>query len=206
MTIRLLIADDHKIVLDGLVALLQEEPDFRISATAHDGNQVMELVRREDFDICLLDINMPGLDGLEVTRLLRVEKPDCRLIILTTYGEKEIISRLLQLGVSGYLLKNATREELVTAIKKVAGGGHYFSDEVQSAMVTGLGESPSTLTQRETEILELLAREYTNDDIAAALNISFRTVETHRKNMMQKTGASNLAGLLRYAYGKGLLR
>ena len=105
-------------------------------------------------------------------------------------------------------MKNATREELVSAIKKVAGGGNYFSDEVQSVMVTGLGpaENLVALTQRETEILELLAREYTNDDIAAALHISFRTVETHRKNMMQKTGASNLAGLLRYAYGKGLLR
>lgn len=208
--IRLLIADDHKIVLDGLVALLETEPDFRIGATAHDGHEALEQVRREDFDICLLDINMPGLDGIETTRVIREERPGCRIIILTTYGEKEIISRLLQLGVAGYLLKNSTRQELIDAIKRVAAGGYYFSDEVQASIAMDYAEPPPqqgiALTQREKEVLELLAMEYTNDQIAAALHISFRTVETHRKNMMQKTGASNLAGLLRYAYGQGLLK
>jgi DNA-binding NarL/FixJ family response regulator len=208
--IRLLIADDHKIVLDGLVALLETDSNFRICATAHDGNRVLELIRDEPIDICLLDINMPGLDGLETTRVIREEKPGCRIIILTTYGEKEIISRLLQLGVAGYLLKNSTRQELMDAIKRVAAGGYYFSDEVQASIALDYAEPPAVqgvaLTQREREILELLAREHTNDQIASALHISFRTVETHRKNMMHKTGASNLAGLLRYAYSQGLLK
>ncbi|TDW96736.1 response regulator [Dinghuibacter silviterrae] len=208
--IRLLIADDHKIVLDGLVALLETEPDFCIAATAHDGNEVLDLVQRMPFDICLLDINMPGPDGIEITRVIRAEYPDYRIIILTTYGEKEIIIRLLQLGVAGYLLKNSTRQELTAAIKKVAAGGYYFSDEVQASIAQDYTEPPAqqgvALTQREREVLELLSREYTNDEIAEELHISFRTVETHRKNMMQKTGASNLAGLLRYAYGQGLLK
>lgn len=211
-TIRLLIADDHIVVLDGLVALLQKEPGFSIGATAHNGRQVLELIQRDSYDICLLDINMPDLDGIETARLLKEVRPEIKVIILTTYGEKEIISRLLQIGVAGYLLKNSTRQELVSAIKKVANSGYYFSDEVQASILHGYTEKPAkeepgvTLTHREREILELLSRECTNDEIARRLNISFRTVETHRKNMMQKTGASNLAGLLRYAYSKGLLK
>lgn len=211
-TIRLLIADDHKVVLDGLVALLQEEGAFSIAATAHTGRQVLELVRGHSYDICLLDINMPELDGIETARLIREEWPEVKIIILTTYSEKEIINRLLQIGVAGYVLKNSTRQELVNAIRKVAEGGYYFSDEVQASLVVNYLEKPAKeeaevlLTRREKEILELLSKEFTNEEIGLRLNISFRTVETHRKNMMQKTGASNLAGLLRYAYGRGLLK
>lgn len=215
-TIKLLIADDHKVVLDGLVALLQEEPAFSIGATAYNGRQVLDLIRRDSYDICLLDINMPELDGIETARLIKEERPQVKIIILTTYGEREIITRLLQIGVAGYLLKNSTRQELVSAIKKVAGNGYYFSDEVQASILNDYvltdravkeeGGDKVTLTQRETEILELLSKEFTNEEIAVRLNISYRTVETHRKNMMHKTGASNLAGLVRYAYTKGLLK
>jgi len=211
-----LIADDHKMVLDGLVALLQGEGDLEISATAYSGRQVLELVRQHCYDICLLDINMPEGDGIETARSIKEERPEVKIIILTTYNEREIVQRLLQIGVSGYVLKNSTRQELVNAIKKVAGDGYYFSDEVQASILKGymLHEKPLqqditsevSLTHREKEILELLSKEYTNDKIAGCLNISYRTVETHRKNMMQKTGASNLAGLLRYAYNKGLLK
>src|SRR5580698_1117200 len=162
-TIKLLIADDHKVVLDGLVALLQGEPDFSIGATAYNGRQVLDLIRRDSYDICLLDINMPELDGIETARLIRGERPEVKVIILTTYGEREIINRLLQIGVAGYLLKNSTRQELVSAIKKVAGNGYYFSDEVQASILndyalTGRpikeeGDDKVTLTQREIEIL-----------------------------------------------------
>jgi DNA-binding NarL/FixJ family response regulator len=214
--IRLLIADDHKVVLDGLVALLQAEEDFIIGATAYNGKQVLEWIRNREFDVCILDISMPELDGIETAKLIKEEKPGLKIIILTTYREKEIITRLLQIGVSGYLLKNSTLQELVSAIKKVAGNGYYFSDEVQASILHDyrLAETPPgketapaiSLTQREKEILGLLSKEYTNEKIAASLNISYRTVETHRKNMMQKTGASNLAGLLRYAFSNGLLK
>ncbi|HEY4150489.1 MAG TPA: response regulator transcription factor [Chitinophagaceae bacterium] len=211
--IKLLIADDHKVVLDGLVALLQAEPGFIIGATAYNGSQVLALSGKQPYDVCLLDISMPELDGIDTAKWLKKERPDIKIIILTTYSEKEIITRLLQIGVDGYLLKNSTRQELVTAIKKVAAGGHYFSNEVHDSILADYslpgnlpGNEAVVLTQREKEILSLLAKEYTNEKIASALHISFRTVETHRKNMMQKTGASNLAGLLRYAYGKGLLK
>jgi DNA-binding NarL/FixJ family response regulator len=207
-----LIADDHNVVLDGIVALLQDEPDFLIGATAHNGREVLDLIRLDYYDICLLDINMPEMDGIETARLIREMRPEVRIIVLTTYNEKEIITRLLQIGVAGYLLKNSTRQELVGAIKKVAENGYAFSDEVQASILNNYAEPEKQrkapeimLTQREIEILRLLAKEYTNDKIASLLHISFRTVETHRKNMMHKTGATNLAGLLGYGYGQGLI-
>lgn len=214
--IRLLIADDHKVMLDGLVALLQAEEDFSIEATAYDGRRALELIRNGEYDVCMLDINMPELDGIETARSIKAERPECKIIILTTHRENEIIMRLLEIGVMGYLLKNSTRQELVSAIKKVAGGGRYFCDEVLASILhshTLTEKSPAkaaapaiALTPRENEILELLSKEYTNEKVAATLHISYRTVETHRKNMMQKIGAGNLAGLLRYAYGNGLLK
>jgi DNA-binding NarL/FixJ family response regulator len=174
---------------------------------------VLELVNKNDFDVCQLDISMPGLDGMETARLLKEKKPGIKIIVLTTYNDKEIITEMLQYGVSGYLLKNSSKQELTEAIKKVAGGGFYFSDEVHAAIMKNytqhLKEKNSieviTLTTREKEILQLLALEYTNEKIAEALTISYRTVETHRKNIMQKTKSHNLAGLLKFAYSKNLI-
>lgn len=214
MPIKLLIADDHRIMLDGIVALLQVEKDVTVAGIATNGYEVLELVNKNTFDICLLDINMPGLDGMETTKLLKEKRPGLKIVILTTYNDKEIITEMLQNGVSGYLLKNSSRHELMDAIKKVAGGGYYFSDEVHASIMENymqqLGEKNKdteviTLTKREREILQLLALEYTNEKIAEALIISYRTVETHRKNIMQKTKSRNLAGLLKFAYSKNLI-
>ena len=214
-TIRLLIADDHKLVLDGLVSILKDEKEFVIVATAINGAQVLELTDKLEYDVCLLDISMPQPDGIETARILRTIRPDINIIILTTYSDKEIITGLLQIGIKGYLLKNSTKQELVEAIKKVAGGGFYFTDQVNDVIMKEYArkkpnENETTdtvvLTQREKEILELLSKEYTNGKIAAALHISYRTVETHRKNIMQKTKASNLAGLIRFAYSKGIIK
>jgi two-component system nitrate/nitrite response regulator NarL len=214
MPIRLLIADDHRIMLDGIVSLFQIDKDIVVVGIASNGYEVLDLVSKHDFDVALLDINMPGLDGIETTKLLKEKKPGLKIIILTTYNDKEIITEMLEHGVSGYLLKNSTKQELTEAIKKVAAGGLYFNDEVHASIMKNyrqhLKEKRDSgeviiLTKRENEILQLLAREYTNEKIANALTISYRTVETHRKNLMQKTKSHNLAGLLKYAYGKRLL-
>lgn len=208
--IQLLVADDHAILRDGVVSLLKTEKDFNVACTAAGGYDVLELVAKHEIDVCLLDINMPGLDGIETAKLILRRKPEIKIIMLTTYNDREIISELVHIGVSGYLLKNSDREELVEAINKVMKGRHYFSEEVEKIILEGLTEKKSTeavpLTERELEILQLLAKEYTNDKIAAELHISYRTVETHRKNIMQKTKANNLAGLIKYAYGKGILK
>lgn len=208
--IKILIADDHKILLEGIVSLLQTEASFDVAATAADGYAVMKLVHKNDYDVCLLDINMPGLDGIEAAKLIKAAKPAIKIIMLTTYNDKEIISELIHTGVSGYLLKNSDRSELVEAITKVMSGRYYFSAEVEEIIMQGVGEKKNTdvilLTDREIEIVKLLGKEYTNEKIATELHISYRTVETHRKNIMQKTQSHNLAGLLKHAYSKGLLK
>jgi DNA-binding NarL/FixJ family response regulator len=208
--IQLLVADDHAILRDGIVSLLQTEPEFQVACTAAGGYEVLELIRKHNIDVCLLDINMPGLDGIETARLIRQRNPGIKIIMLTTYNDREIISELVHIGISGYLLKNSDKAELVEAINKVMKGRHYFSEEVEKIILEGLTEKKNNevipLTERELEIVQLLAKEYTNEKIAAELHISYRTVETHRKNIMQKTKAGNLAGLIKYAFGKGLIK
>ena len=213
--IKLLIADDHRVLLDGLVSLLQSEPNFEIAATAENGQQVIDLLKKNDYDICLLDISMPQIDGMEAAKWIMKNKPHTKIIILTTHDEEEIIAEMLHIGVSGYLMKTSTRQELVDGINRVVSGKLYFSDEVNTALLQGYAkgmekkkeiDTPVLLTQREKEIVQLLAKEYTNDRIAAELHISYRTVETHRKNIMQKTKAHNLAGLIKFAYSKGLIK
>ncbi len=208
--IQILVADDHAILRDGVVSLLRSEPSFQIACAAASGYEVLDLIGKHAVDVCLLDINMPGLDGIETARLILQRKPGIRIIMLTTYNDREIISELVQIGVAGYLLKNSDKEELVEAIHKVMKGRHYFSEEVEQIILEGLTGKTSvetvSLTERELEVVQLLANEYTNDKIAAELHISYRTVETHRKNIMQKTKAGNLAGLIRFAYSKGLIK
>lgn len=213
--IRLLIADDHRVLMDGLVSLLKDEANFEIAATADNGQQVMELMEQSAYDICLLDISMPVVDGMETARWIIQHHPNTRVVILTTHDEEQIIAEMLHIGVSGYLLKSSTRQELVEAINRVMKGKLYFSETVNETMLRGYAnelekkkhpEEKVVLTQREKEIVQLLAREFTNEKIASMLHISYRTVETHRKNIMQKTKAHNLAGLIRFAYTKGLIQ
>jgi DNA-binding NarL/FixJ family response regulator len=208
--INLLVADDHTIVRDGIVSLLQSEKLFVVVSTAGNGYEVIDIISKKDIQVCLLDINMPGLDGIETAKLIREKKPGIKIIMLTTYNDKEIISELIHIGVSGYLLKNSDKQELVEAVHRVMKGRHYFSEEVENIILQGLSEKKSPevmpLTEREIQIVQLLAKEYTNDKIAKELTISYRTVESHRKNIMQKTKSHNLAGLLKYAYGRGLLK
>ncbi len=208
--IKLLVADDHKILLEGIVSLLQSEGSFHVAATASNGYEVMELIKKNDYDVCLLDINMPQMDGLEAAKLIRIEKPATKIIMLTTYNDNEIITELVHIGVSGYLLKNSGRAEVVEAIKKVMTGRPYFSAEVEDIILKTVAEKKEKdvviFTDREKQIISLLGKEYTNEKIANELNISYRTVETHRKNIMHKTKSHNLAGLLKHAYSKGLLK
>ncbi len=208
--IQLLVADDHAILRDGIVSLLGTEKNFKVVCIASGGYQVLDLIEKNHIDVCLLDINMPGLDGIETAKLIRQRKPEIKIIMLTTYNDREIISELVHIGVAGYLLKNSDKEELVEAINKVMKGRHYFSEDVEKIILQGLTEKKNTevipLTERELEVVQLLAKEYTNDRIADELHISYRTVETHRKNIMQKTKSGNLAGLIKYAYSKGLIK
>ncbi|MBK9570319.1 MAG: response regulator transcription factor [Chitinophagaceae bacterium] len=195
--IRLLIADDHAILRDGIVSLLQGEPAFTVSGTAGTGYEVMDLIAKNDFDVLPPRYQYAGIGWNRNSPVAKRKKPGIKIIMLTTYNDREIISELVHIGVSGYLLKNSDKQELTEAVNKVMKGRHYFSEEVENIILQGLSDKKSgetiTLTERELEVMHLLAREYTNDKIATALHISYRTVETHRKNVMQKTKAHNLA-------------
>ncbi len=211
--IKILIVDDHQIVLDGLVSLLLPEKIFDIT-TATNGVEGLKKAMQTDFDIFLIDISMPVMDGIEMSKTLLHKKPAAKIIILTTHNDKEIIAEMLYIGVAGYVVKNSSKQELLTAIQKVKNGKSFFSDDVHEALrkeIRKQHENETTgnvliLTKREKQIIELLAKEYTNERIAEELNISYRTVETHRKNIMQKTNSHNLAGLLKYFYSAGLLK
>jgi DNA-binding NarL/FixJ family response regulator len=213
-SIKLLLADDHHLFLDGLISLLNKEKDITVKTSVNTGVMALQEATTNNYDVCLLDISMPDMDGIEACKRIKAAKPNQKIIMLTTYDDNSIITEMIHTGVNGYLLKNCTKRQLLDAIHTVAAGKLYFADEVHRAIMANYSNTTKqqqkvkeqpVLTPRETEIVQLLAKEYTNDKIAAALQISYRTVETHRKNIMQKTGAHNLAGLLKFAIKEGIV-
>jgi DNA-binding NarL/FixJ family response regulator len=212
--IKLALADDHILFLDGLIALLSRENDLDIIFTAKNGNELLAFLDKNSVDVAIIDLNMPECDGLATMREIRKREIAIRTIILTTYDDIELIREMKNLEVDGYILKNSTTAELVTAIHEVMRGEKYFSRLVQKKMLEDHEASrlqderakESKLTAREIEIIRLLAKEMTNDAIADELVISFRTVETHRKNIMAKTNSKNLAGLIQFAVASGIIK
>ena len=212
--IKILIIDDHQLVLDGLKALIKGVPEFVLVAEANSGAEALEKTRSSHFDVVLTDIEMPGINGIETTRLLLQEHPNAKALALTMYNEKGIINKVIEAGASGYVLKNVNKSELIEAIKKVAFGQKYFSAEVVSTLLEkeAVNIVPSKeeasldkLTKREVEILKLIALGFSNREVGGKLFISPRTVDTHRTNLMVKLQVKNIAGLIRYAIQSGYL-
>lgn len=207
--INIYIVDDHQMLIDGLKALLSGETHISVIGQ----NTLPKLAAKEIAelrpDIVLTDINMPEMDGIELTKEIKKINPDIKVIALSMFGERETISDMLKAGVSAYILKNTGKQELLNAIDKVSNGGTFFSDEVSDEMskasVTGLSKE-ITLSLREIEVVELIAKEYTNAKIADALFISERTVETHRKNIFRKTDTKSVIGLLKYCVDKRIIK
>jgi DNA-binding NarL/FixJ family response regulator len=210
--IRIALADDHQLVLDGLKALIKEYPDFEFVAEANDGKRLLEIVRVVHVDVVLVDIDMPIMNGLQAIEAIKQEKPDVKCMALTMHNEKGMIQKVLAAGASGYILKNIDQIDLIAAIKKVYEGGKAFSEDVTMTLA---GSANSTnvayqnvmlsddLTDREIEILKLIAQGYSNKEIGDQLFISHRTVDTHRTNLMKKLDVHNIAGLIRYALRSG---
>ena len=177
---------------------------------AHNGVQALEKLKEyPDLDIVVTDLNMPEMDGIELTREIKNLNLNTKVIALSMFGERETISDMLKAGVNGYILKNTGKAELLNAIEKVADGQSYFSDEVSAEMSktnNSGGEKEISLTAREIEVIELVAKEYTNAKIAEALFISERTVETHRKNIFRKTDTKGVLALLKYCVEKRVIK
>lgn len=208
--IRIIIADDHRIVLDGLKSLFDDVKDMECIATADDGKRALDLCQNMNPDIVLMDIDMPVMNGIEATRQLKKDNPEIKVLTLTQHSEKGMIQRLMECGSDGYLLKNIDQEELVMAIRKVIDGQKYFSSEVAASLLSsdsnlsGDGvEAAAQMSARETEILKLVASGMSSKEIGEQLFISPRTVDTHRNNLMQKLDIHNIAGLIRFAFKNG---
>ena len=202
--IRVLIADDHPMVAEGIRALLETYDDIEVVDSVGDGVAALASAARLTPDVALLDLNMPGLDGLSATEMMRDQHPEIRVLILSMHDTREYISSALRHGASGYCLKDQEVDEIRHAIDVVHAGGRYLCPGAESALEPEAGTEP--LTSREQTILLHLARGKSNKEVAAALGISVRTVETHRKNLKRKLGISSTAGLTRYAMEHGVLQ
>ncbi len=210
--IKILIADDHPMLIDGIRTTLRDVPEIEVAATANDGYQVLKILGEQPgIDIVLMDINMPKLDGLDCTRMMARQFPDVRVIALSQYDDKRFVKRMVKNGASGYLLKDAGRDDLIEAITRVHGGGKYFCPRLSMSLVNQELKIEDTkslfpkLTGRELEVLNLICNEHSTQEIADKLFISFHTVESHRANLMYKAGAKNTAGLVRWAVENDLI-
>jgi DNA-binding NarL/FixJ family response regulator len=211
--IDILIVDDHQIIIDGLRGLLEGEDNIGQLHEAGSGAETMEVVNNQKVDLVLLDINLPDMSGFDICQELKAMEKAPKIIALTMHGNAGYINKMIKAGTDGYLLKNTGQEELLRAVQTVVNGGRYFSQEVTENLLAGTPktEKPKStdfiqkLTRREKEILELITEEYTTDEIAEKLFISSTTVITHRKNLLRKLNAKNVAGLVKKAIQFGLL-
>ncbi len=202
--IRVVLADDHTIVREGLKQLLLATGDLAIVGEARDGHEVMERVRTLDFDLLLLDMSMPGKSGIELIKQVRAEKPRLKILVLSMHEEHQYAVRAIRAGASGYLTKESASRQLVEAIRKVAAGGAFISAEVAQQLALGAmpdarGLPHEALSDREFQIFRLLAAGKSVTDIGAQLNLSVKTVSTHKSNLMHKMGMASAAELVRYA-------
>ena len=209
--IRIVLADDHAIVREGLKRIVADVKEFQVVGEAADGTEVMRAVRELDFDVLVQDLSMPGRSGMELIKLVKAEKPKLRVLVLSMHQETQYAVRAIKAGASGYLTKETAPAQLEQAIRKIAGGGAYISAEVAEqlalgAMPGGAGEAlpHESLSDREFEVFRLLVAGDAVSDIAGKLNLSVKTVSTHKANLMQKLGLSNQTELVRYALKHGL--
>jgi DNA-binding NarL/FixJ family response regulator len=208
--ITLALVDDHQIVIDGLMSLIKGHEKFRFAFAVTDPATVIDELGKNHVDILLTDVMMPNLSGNQLAKQVRESFPDIKILALSMNGEGDLVNEMInEADISGYILKNIGKKELVKALEKIAEGGIYFSEEVieelQRASQRRKENEEAHLTDREKEIIRLIEREFNNKQIAEALFISERTVETHRKNIFRKTNTSSVIGLVKYAYEHKLI-
>ena len=205
-TIRVVVADDHPIVRQGVVALLQDEPDIEVVADVADGRAALSAVLAEEPDVVLMDLRMPELDGVEATRAVRRRRPDVAVLVLTTYDTDEAIVRAVEAGAAGYMLKDSPTEDLVDAVRRAAAGETVLAPPISKRLVERMHKvSPDALTSREIDVLREVANGNTNADIATRLHVSEATVKTHLIHIYGKLAVSDRAAAVARAYEKGFL-
>lgn len=209
MKIRIVIADDHRVMLDGIRAMLRDVSEFEIVGDALNGEELVSQVNSLLPDVVLTDIQMPVMDGIQATKLIRENHPDIKILALTMLNESMFIRRMLEAGVSGYVIKTVDKDELIRIIHKIARGEKHFSEDVTSQLMNGFGSAATAnpldvLTKREKEILALIAKGLTDKEIAEKVFLSSLTIITHRKNILSKLGLKNKVEIARFAMENGL--
>jgi len=212
---KILIADDHKIIRSGLIALFKSENEEMDISEASNGREVIQKLEKEVFDVVLMDIGMPELNGIEATEIIMKNMPSTNILVFSAYDKEKEVRKMLELGALGYVLKDDAPDELFAAIKSVAEGKQYLSRNVSSKLLNNLlfksenkydiGQS-EVISDREIEILKYICDGFTNKEIGEKLNISDRTVDSHRRNLLQKTGCKNSAELVKYAFTNNLIK
>lgn len=203
--IRVLIADDHKIVRDGLKGILATTADIEVAAEAAGGDEALALVRANDYDVALIDMSMPGLSGIDLVKRLRAEKPKLRLLVLSMHGEHQYAARALKAGAAGYLTKDSASEQLLGAIRKVAAGGVHISEAAAASLLSQQKASHEVLSDREFEVMRLLVEGLGPTEIGERLHLSVKTVSTHKTRILEKLNLGSTAELVRYAVENKLL-
>ena len=213
MKIKIVLADDHNVMRKGLRSLLDQQDNFEVVGEAHDGHEAIKLVRKLQPDIAILDIGMPNLNGIQATECIVSESPDTKVLGLSMHSDRRFVTKMLQAGAKGYLLKDCAFEELSEAVNTIAKGELYLGKDISGAIIKdyvnrihALDEAANQtyLTKREKEILQMLAEGKNTSDIANLINVSVKTVESHRKNTMDKLDIHNIAELTKYAVREGL--
>jgi two-component system response regulator NreC len=210
MTIRILIADDHAVVAEGSKHLVEAQSDLEVVATVGDGREAVRTAKETAPDVVLMDLSMPELNGADATRAIIDERPECRVIVLSMYAEREYVRRALKAGATGYVVKRSAAKELVDAIRAVHAGQRYLSPRVADVVIDdyaadGKADLLEKLSTREREVLQLLAEGRTGSEIAQRLTLSQKTVETYRARLVEKLGIRDVAGLVKLAIQRGLV-
>jgi DNA-binding NarL/FixJ family response regulator len=214
--IKILIVDDHEVVRDGLKNILLSLNNVAIAGEAANGEDAIAFYESNKPDLVIMDISMPGMNGIEATRIIKENDPNAKILILTMHDNQEYLNQIIRSGAKGFVLKNTDKEELLDAVRTVAGGENFFSKDISKLIIENYirsakdsdkneGYKEVPLTKREIEILKYIAEGNSNQEIANKLYISYNTVDTHRKNIMHKLSIKNTAGLVRYAIEKGLI-
>jgi DNA-binding NarL/FixJ family response regulator len=203
--IRVLLADDHKIVREGLRRVLAAASDIEVAAEAADGNAALALLKANEYDVVMLDMSMPGLSGMDLIRRLKIEKPGLQILVLSMHGERQYAGRALKAGASGYLNKDSAAELLVSTLRKIAGGGMHIGEAAAATLLRGDKLPHERLSDREFEVMRLLIEGLSPSDIGERLHLSVKTVSTHKARILEKMDCAGTADLVRYAIENKLL-
>lgn len=209
--INILIVDDHQLFIDGIRLVLRNNLKYSVVDSANTGDQALSILEGKEIDLVILDIKMPRMSGTQLAEIIKERYPDIKILVVTSYHDSEIISKIIDCEAEGYILKNSGKKQLVLALEKISEGGLFYSQTVTSTILNKLSsetkheKSKQELSPRETEILKLIGDELTTPEISDKLSISPLTVETHRKNIFKKTHCKSVVGLIKYAIQKKII-